>query len=418
LSRALAKAIGSNHTNIAIVECGLEEWTLARILLLSPYEPPSDGIARHSAHLVDAWDSAGHSVLVISPGTKRGSNTSEDIGQRSKVSRIMRKTPRRSVSNEALSFDPDIVVVQFSIATFNVDLWSVTNLSKRFGAARVPVVVAFHETAREYDLLGPVTRFIYRSIVRVTDVPVVFSSAGRQALVENKLFDEVIEIPHGTTGIAPVTDVDFKRVRDRYQIRKPLVLALGFTDSDKGTDVLLGAASAVSTGVGDDVQFLIAGAPRRRRGIFRIMERRDFKYQRRLTTMAAEMQQVDIAFCGYVADGDVGPLLRMADVVSLPYRRITQSGIGNLALSSRAVIVSSDLPGLRSDLGDAARYFEPGDAKAMANEIIGLLGDDHESDREQLRELAGIRAASNTYGIVAGLILSAGLACRDGRDSQ
>jgi len=116
---------------------------LARILLLSPYEPPSDGIARHSAHLVDAWDSAGHSVLVISPATKRGLNTSEVIGSRSKVSRIMRKTPRRSVSNEALSFDPDIVVVQFSIATFNVDLWSVTNLSKRFGAARVPVVVAF-----------------------------------------------------------------------------------------------------------------------------------------------------------------------------------------------------------------------------------------------------------------------------------
>jgi glycosyltransferase involved in cell wall biosynthesis len=329
----------------------------------------------------------------------------------------MRKIPRRKVWSEAVAFEPDIVVVQFSIATFNVDLWSVTHLSKKFAAARIPVVVAFHETAREYDLLGPVTRFIYRSIVRFTDVPIVFSSAGRQALVDNHLFDEVTELPHGTTGITPITDTDVDRVRDRYQIRKPLVLSLGFTDADKGTDVLLAAADAVSAGVENNVQFLIAGSPRRRRGIFRIMERRDFNYQRRLTKMAAETHQAEIAFSGYVAHDDVGALLQLADVVSLPYRRITQSGIGNLALSSRAVIVSSDLPGLRSDLGEAARYFEVGDSKAMAIAVIGLLGDDHESDREHLRELAGSRAASRTYASVAQMILSAGLTRRDNNES-
>jgi glycosyltransferase involved in cell wall biosynthesis len=389
---------------------------LARILVLSPYEPPSDGIAKHTAHLVNAWDSAGHSVLVLAPGSKRGLDESDDIGSRSKVARIVRKIPRRRVWKRALEFEPDVVFVQFSIATFNVDLWSVANLGKRFARARVPVVIAFHESAREFDLLGPVTRLIYRTFVHITDVPVAFSSAGRDALIGSHLFGEVVEVPHGTTGEIQVTETDLQRIRDRYQIRKPLVLTLGFTDSDKGTDVLLAAANAIATRVGNDVQFLIAGSPRRRRGIFRIMERRDHRYQRRLRELASDLTHVDVGFCDYVPDEDVGSLLRLADVVALPYRRITQSGIGNLALSSRSVLVGSNLPGLKSDLGEAALYFEAGDSQEMANQIVSLLGDEHAPERDHMRELSGMRAASNTYARVAEMILSAGLAFRESHE--
>jgi len=194
---------------------------MARILLLSPYEPPSDGIAKHTSFLVDAWDSVGHCVLVISPGKQRGLEGAECIGTRSKVARILRQVPRRHTWNEILEFEPDVVFVQFAIAAVSVNLWSVRSLCKKFTAARIPVVVGFHEPAREYDLLGFVTHFIYKAIARVTDVPVVFSSAGRQALIENGLFDEVVEVPHGTTGVAKITDDDIKRVRDLYHVQKP-----------------------------------------------------------------------------------------------------------------------------------------------------------------------------------------------------
>jgi glycosyltransferase involved in cell wall biosynthesis len=383
---------------------------LSRILLLSPYEPPADGIARHSARLVDAWDSAGHTVLVIAPGSQRGLGEATKIGSHSRVARIMRKVPRRKTWSAVKGFEPDIVVVQFSIATFNVDLWSARNLSGRFRAARIPVIVAYHEAAREFDLLGPLTHAIYRAMVRVTDVPIVFSSAGRQSLIDSHLFKDVVEVPHGTTGLARIADADRDRVRHLYRLQKPLVLSLGFTDSDKGTDVLIDAVAKIAGHVDNNVQFLIAGSPRRRRGIFRIMERRDLRYLRELKTSAKKLTSVELAFCGYVADEDVAALLEIADVVVLPYRRITQSGVGNLALSSRAVLVSSNLPGLRSDLGDAATYVEVGDSKAMAEQIIGLLGDDHASDREHLRELSATRATENTYEKVAEMILSAGLA--------
>jgi hypothetical protein len=140
------------------------------------------------------------------------------------------------------------------------------------------------------------------------------------------------------------------------------------------------------------------------------MGRRDVECQRRLEDQAKNIVSVDIDFCGFVADSDIAAVLFVADVVALPYRRITQSGIANLALSSRSAVVGSNLPGLRSDLGDAAKYVAVGDAGALAEQIVSLLGNENASVRQEMRELSGERAASNTYAKVAERILSVGLA--------
>jgi glycosyltransferase involved in cell wall biosynthesis len=383
---------------------------VARILVLSPFEPPPDGIGRHTAHFVDAWDAAGHSVLVLSPGRQSGLQGASRIGLRSRVARVLRWRPRGSTWDEVVEFQPDVVVVQFAVAALSTSFWSVASLCGRCVKAGTPVVVVYHEPAREYELFKLATAFFYRAMARVTDVPVVFSPSGRQALIENGLFKEVIELPHGTSGLATITEADVKRVRDRYNIRKPLVLTLGFTSFDKGTDILLEAADEIAAGRSNDVQFLIAGAPRRRRGVFRVREYREITFQRRLERQAKQIADVDIAFTGFVPDADVGPLLFLADVVALPYRKITQSGIANLAISNRAVVVCSDLPGLRNDLGDAAAYVEVGNAKDVAKGIASLLGTENAADRDRMRALAGQRALEGTFANVAEEVLSVGLA--------
>lgn len=147
------------------------------------------------------------------------------------------------------------------------------------------------------------------------------------------------------------------------------------------------------------------------------MGHRDVKYGTELVNRAQKLVNVDFALSGFVADQDVAALLHLADVVVLPYRNITQSGIANLALSSQSVIVSSDLPGLRSDLGDAARYVPVGDSTALAGEISWLLGDDNANIRQQMRDLAGQRAAANSYAKVAESILDAGMPSH-GRNPQ
>jgi glycosyltransferase involved in cell wall biosynthesis len=248
---------------------------------------------------------------------------------------------------------------------------------------------------------------VYKSIARVTDVPIAFSSAGRRALIHHGLFEDVVELPHGTSGVSAISDADIERVRRTYDLRQPVVLTLGFTNADKGADVLIAAANSIAESQDNEVQFLVAGSPRERRGVFRIMQRRDDMCQRRLERQAAEIIRVDIVFRGYVAEEDVAPLLHEAAVVALPYRRITQSGIANLALSSEAVIVASDLPGLRSDLGDAAKYVEPNNSEALAHEISNLLGEENTAVRSEMRRLSSERASANTYAKVAEGILIA-----------
>jgi glycosyltransferase involved in cell wall biosynthesis len=383
---------------------------MTRILLLSPYEPPPDGIASQSSRLVAAWDFAGHDVLVVSGNGGRGLEQFERIGSRSTLLRSLRPFPNRRTLSEIAKFEPDVVIVQFAIAAMNTNLLSVKLLCDRLHAKRIPVVVTFHEPAREYNMLRFLTRAIYRAMARVTDAPVVFSPAGYQALHETGLFNDIVEVRHGTKGIESISNPELDDVRVLFDVRKPLVLTLGFTSFDKGADIFIDAAKIISKNRDGNVQFLVAGSPRRRHGIFRIMERRDKRCQQRLISQAERLGNVDISFSNYVANENVEALLHLADVVVLPYRRITQSGIANLALSSQSVIVCSDLPGLRNDLGDAALYVKVGDTTALAKEVANLLSSNGEEDRSRMRDLAGHRASENTYAKVAEKILSAGLA--------
>jgi glycosyltransferase involved in cell wall biosynthesis len=386
---------------------------MTRILVLSPFEPPADGIAKQTAHLVDAWEAAGHLVLVLSPGGQRTISEAEFVGVHSKVARVLGQYPRRRTWKEVIEFEPDMVFVQFAIAAMNVSCWSVRHLCKKAFDANIPVVVAYHEPDREFNLLRFASRMIYKSMARVTNVAVVLSSSGKDALIKNELFDDAVEVRHGTGGVVEVTDIDIQRVRNSYDVKKPLVLTLGFISAEKGVDVLVSAASAIALSRDNDVQFLIAGSPRKRRGIFRIMGRRDVKCRERLEDQARSLPNVDIAFSDYIANEDVHALLFVADVVVLPYRSITQSGIANLAIESRSVVVASDLPGLRSDLGDAAKYVEVGNPTAMAEQVTSLLGDENESLRQHMRDLSAERAVGHTYAKAAETILSEGLASRD-----
>ena len=383
---------------------------MTRILLFSPYEPPPNGVASHSSRLVAAWDSAGHTVLVVSPSGGRGLDRIERIGSRSTLIRSLGPFPNRRTLSEIAKFEPEIVIVQFAIAAISTSLWSVKLLCDRLRAQGIRVIVTFHEPNREYNMFGFLTRAIYRSVSRATDVSIVFSPAGYQALHDTGLFSDVVEVPHGTKGIESISNQELEDARVLFDVRKPLVLTLGFTSFDKGADILIDAAKIISKSRDGNVQFLVAGAPRRRRGIFRIMERRDKKCQRRLIDQAKGLGNVELSFSDYVANEHVAPLLHLADVVVLPYRRITQSGIANLALSSQSVIVCSDLPGLRNDLGDAALYVKVGDTAALANEIAKLINPESEETRSHMRDLAGQRANENTYAKVAEQILSAGLA--------
>jgi glycosyltransferase involved in cell wall biosynthesis len=313
--------------------------------------------------------------------------------------------PRTITSRLLSEFEPDVLVVQFSIASQGTTILPTLKLMRTAYRSGVPVVAAFHEPNREINRLGPISRWIYRTAARCTTHPVAYSLAGVSALLHANIFTDVQEVPLGCASTNHHSTEEFTRVRDKYGITAPLVLSMGFTHPDKGSDLLVESMTEVTRLLNGDVQFLVAGSPRIRRGIFRLMGRVDRNFHNSLVTKMENLSGVSIRNCDFVPDEDVFGLLRLASAVVLPYRRATQSGIANLALSAEAVIVASDIQGLRSDLGPAARYFRSEDVGDLTKILTSVL----RNSQDELRITAGKRAADRSYDTTAATLLHLGL---------
>ncbi len=270
--------------------------------------------------------------------------------------------------------------------------------------AGVPVVVCCHEASRELTLLGPITRLIYRALRWAGSRFVVFSPAEQAVVTESGLLPSVSNVPLGIDETI-VEEADVGRIKARYGLVEPTVLALGWITHSKGTDILLRAVQLMSE-IGTEVQCVIAGEVRPRVGVFRPFGRADAQYVRALRHDPA-VQSGRARMIGYVPEDDVAPLIQAATVLVLPYRSVTQSGIAARALATRTAIVASALPGMTAQLGGAARYFRVGDAYDLAMTLRIVLDEDG-CVREELESARRERARMESYSRVAQLLLDVG----------
>lgn len=378
---------------------------MSNVVLVTPYAPPPDGIARHSAQFIAAWEKAGHQVLVLAPRSSHDPRGPVSAGVR--VERCLGVASPDAAWRALTAFEPDVLLIQFAVAALHSATYSALRLMERAQRAGIRVVTMFHEPDAEVNALGPVTRAIYRRAVRASSVVVAFSEAGRRALRSHDLAHDVVLVHHGTNGLVPVDDDSVTRVRERYGLDGPSVLTLGFVHRAKGTDVFIEAARLMEQAGRADVRWIVAGSPRQRSGLFRLRGRDDHRFHRELHR-DAQHPTLNVQLHDYVDDEDLVALLHAVDVVVLPYRTTTQSGVANLALSSQAVIVASDLPGLREHLGDAAHFVPVDDASAIVVAVSALVGPDGLEQRVRLRAVAGARAQGATYEAVAAELLTLG----------
>jgi glycosyltransferase involved in cell wall biosynthesis len=337
---------------------------VSRVLFVTPYPPPADGIGTHSQMLVAALRERVE-VAIAAPGGGPG-----EAG----VHRVLglRDGPARAALLDR--FRPDAVYVQFAIAAFGAALPGLDHLVRLARARGIRVVTVFHEPERDIAALPVAGAAIYRRIAEGTDVPVVLAAPARTALAAAGIgTGGVISLPHGVPELPAVSAGEVERARIRYGLRGRVVLALGFAHPDKGADVLAQAAPLLLPAV-PDATIAIAGAPRARRGLFRLFGRADARHLaavREATAWAGER----VRFCGFVADDDLPAVLAAAAVMVLPYRRITQSGIAHLCVAGTVPVVASRLDGLIATLGEGALYVPPGDPEALATTLQRVLGD-------------------------------------------
>jgi len=78
-------------------------------------------------------------------------------------------------------------------------------------------------------------------------------------------------------------------------------------------------------------------------------------------------------FAEYVPNEQVGALLRAADLLVLPYRSGSQSGIVPLAAAAGTPVVATDIEGIRGALGSGARVSPPRRPDLLAEAIVEAI---------------------------------------------
>jgi glycosyltransferase involved in cell wall biosynthesis len=359
-----------------------------KVLLVSPYPPCRDGIAMHARHLVQHLQTM-HDVEVLTQ-PDRGSDCGadgDDPRQGPVVHEQLWPAPHHvvRVARSIRRIDPEILHYQFALPALGMaGLIAIVAGRLARGNDRPRIVFTLHEVRRDVRRLGAAGAALYRLIVRWADAVIVYSEEGRDVLADRCAADpqKIVVMPHGvaTSSEPQPTSERLAEIDKRYDLAaSTLVLSFGYVHPHKGTEHLIDAVAMLrseSPELLHGVVFLIAGAVRPRRGVFRRFERKDHQYQAFLTKKVAEAGLgASVRFVGYVPEGDVDPLFRRAAIAVCPYTDASQSGVLNLAIAAGTPCLVSDLPGLRENLRGGGLLAAPGDAAALAGGLARLLGD-------------------------------------------
>jgi glycosyltransferase involved in cell wall biosynthesis len=236
-------------------------------------------------------------------------------------------------------------------------------------------ITTFHEIGGEFA--GRIVRKLYarllnRIICGVSDFVIVHNTYSAKKLfstVRGMNRSKVKIIQHGCYEMPSFIDKEACKAKLNLSGKKILTI-FGFVSKSKGHDLVV----KIIPFLPEKIHLLIAGCPN---------DRKQETYYKDLRKMARELNSVNkITFVGYIADEDVPILLNATDLVLLPYRAVTQSGILNIAVAYRVPTIASDLEAFKEikDQYGCIELFRTCDEKDLLAKILCLLNDEEKQD--------------------------------------
>ena len=165
---------------------------------------------------------------------------------------------------------------------------------------------------------------------------------------------------------------DLSGIKCEPDKEKTRLIVYGNQSPYKGTDILIDALSKLSPAYRNRIQLSVVGQIQP-------------QYYVALREKGAGL---DINWMpSFVDDRTLNQEIVNADIIVLPYRSITQSGVLLLALYFRKIIVCSDLPSFRETLEGypSNLFFEAGSIEGLKSVIERIL--DHQTDNERALEV-------------------------------
>jgi len=258
-------------------------------------------------------------------------------------------------------------VVQFSTIRFPMQALMLRRLRKA-GIRLTQVCHEFEPREARLGLLRRMNLHLATAAYQTFDVMFFHGTAHRDRFCE--LFDTPatkVLIPHGDEGLLSRLADDGGDLRSWYGLaERPVILFFGGLRPSKGLSDLLAAFRQVHERV-PSAALVVAGNPT---GGFD-----PDAFQSRATEMGlADAVTVDAR---YLDLEDIGPLVRTATVMALPYLSGTASGVLQAAYAFDRPVVVTDVGSLAEAVEEGATGFvvPPGDPDALAAALEKIVSD-------------------------------------------
>lgn len=211
---------------------------------------------------------------------------------------------------------------------------------------------------------------VYRRIHGLGRLIIAHSKFDKARLLEEFAVDpeRVTVIPHGEYGFFERGGEAMDRTAARESLglgaRDEVALFFGYIREYKGLDLLFEAWPAVAA-ARPAARLLVAGDPVQ------------LGAERRAELEGWAQRLGAVRDFGYVPFADVSRYFAAADVLVMPYRHISQSGVLYLALSLGVPVVATRVGALPEmlDEGDSALLVPPESPDELARTLIRVLGD-------------------------------------------
>lgn len=349
-----------------------------KIDLLGPVHPYRGGIAHYTARLYRELERAGHDVRVVNlrrqyPGALFPGATQTDASARAfdvpseRLLDSMNPLSWVATGRNIARRRPDLLVVQWWHPFFAPSFATAAAIARRAG---VRVVFVCHNV-RPHEA-SPVDVALLRLAYASADRFVVHADAEVDRLRSLVRHPDVAVSPH------PVYDLfeddgapDRDAARAELGVDGDCILFFGLIRHYKGLDLLMQAMPAVLAR--RQVHLYVAGECYDDIAVYRgLIER--LRLGPHVTLDAR-----------YIPNEDVPTLMAAADVVVLPYRHATQSGIAQVAYACGRAVITTAVGGLPDVVhhGRTGLLVPPDDVHALSDAILRFYDDDLRDTLEQ-----------------------------------
>ena len=341
-------------------------WPLA---VLGPFHPYRGGIAHHTTLLVRSL-MAQHPVLGLNfsrlypgflfPGRTQYDDSADPL-QASGV-----ETPRcvdsigpwtwHGAAQRAIDFGARLLILQWWHPFFAPSYAAIARTCRKHDVRILFLChnVLPHESSR-------LDAALLRWGLGTADAFIVQSQGDQEAL-QRLLPGKPIEwTPHPAYNFFKTGAVDREGARQRLQVQGDVLLFFGLIREYKGLDVLLRALSLVREHL--PVRLLVVGEF--------YQDRRPYDLLIQELHLEDAVHMVD----RYLPNEEVEPWFLAADMVVMPYRSATQSGIAQISLSFERPVLVTRVGGLPEvvDEGRTGWVVPPEDPAAMAAAIVDFF---------------------------------------------